>query len=155
MISRTPERRKANRGNSTGRRIHRRFILESEIVVGVSLSGDLFSAANILDISMSGAYLLVGGIGKPEIDQIINISFSETQFVHPKIVQSKIKYINGSSLIGNTLYDNMLKSTRVPKSGWLVNKALEFEDFDKTMRYAAPICYFLLTTVSCVLVYYH
>ena len=104
MISRTPERRKANRANSTGRRIHRRFILESEIVVGCSLSGDLFSAANILDISMSGAYLLVGGIGKPEIDQIINISFSETQFAYPKIVQSKIKYINGSSLIGNTLY---------------------------------------------------
>jgi len=104
MLSRTPERRKANRGNSTGRRIHRRFILESEIVVGVSLSGDLFSAANILDISMSGAYLLVGGFGKPEIDQIINVSFSEAQFVYPKIVQSKIKYINDSSLIGNKLY---------------------------------------------------
>ena len=104
MLSRTPERRKANRSNSAGRRIHRRFILESEIVVGVSLVGNLFSAANILDISMSGAYILVGGIGKPEIDQIINISFSEAQFVYPTIVQSKIKYINDSSLIGNELY---------------------------------------------------
>ena len=104
MLSRTPERRKENRTNSASRRIHRRFILESEIVVGVSLFGNIFSAANILDISMSGAYLLVGGIGKPEIDQIINISFSEAQFVYPKIVQSKIKYINDSSLIGNALY---------------------------------------------------
>ena len=104
MLSRTPERRKENRTSSARRRIHRRFILESEIVVGVSLSGNIFSAANILDISMSGAYLLVGGIGKPEVDQIINISFSEAQFVYPKIVQSKIKYINNSSLIGNTVY---------------------------------------------------
>ena len=104
MLSRTPERRKENRTNSARRRIHRRFILESEIVVGVSLFGNIFSAANILDISMSGAYLLVGGIGNPEVDQIINISFSEAQFVYPKIVQSKIKYINNSSLIGNTVY---------------------------------------------------
>ena len=104
MLSRTPERRKENRTSSARRRIHRRFILESEIVVGVSLFGNIFSAANILDISMSGAYLLVGGIGKPEVDQIINISFSEEQFVYPKIVQSKIKYINDSSLVGNKWY---------------------------------------------------
>lgn len=31
----------------------------------------------------------------------------------------------------------------------------DFNRLDKTMRYAAPICYFLLTTVSCILVYYH
>ena len=104
MLSRTPERRKTDRANTAGRRIHRRFILESEIVVGVSLSGNLFSAANVLDISRSGAYLLVGGIGKPEIDQIINVSFSEAQFAYPTIVQSKIKYVNDSSLIGNALY---------------------------------------------------
>lgn len=104
MLSRIPERRKAGRLNSAGRRGCKRFVLESEIVVGITLTPQFCSAANVLDISMSGAYILLGGVPKPEINQIIDINFSDTQFVYPKCVKATIKYVNSSSLIGADMY---------------------------------------------------
>ena len=80
MFTRTPERRKARRQNSAGRRSFNRFVLESEIVVGVTFSGGFFSTANLLDISLSGAYVLLGCDHSPAINQIIEIDFSEIQF---------------------------------------------------------------------------
>ena len=104
MLSRTPERRKADRADSRGRRVRKRFVLESEIVVGIVLTPGSCFAANVLDISMSGAYILLGGVPKPRINQIIEINFSEAQFVYPKCVKAGIKYVNNSSLIGAEMY---------------------------------------------------
>ena len=75
MFTRTPERRKARRQNSAGRRSFNRFVLESEVVVGVTFSGGFFSTANLLDISLSGAYVLLGCDHSPVINQIIEIDF--------------------------------------------------------------------------------
>ena len=71
MFTRTPERRKARRQNSAGRRGFNRFVLESEVVVGVVFSGEFLSTANLLDISQSGAYILLGCDLRPVIIQII------------------------------------------------------------------------------------
>ena len=104
MFTRTPERRKARRQNSAGRRIFKRFVLESEVVVGVIFSGGSFSTANLLDISLSGAYVLLGCDASPGINQIIEIDFSEIQFNDSRRVKATIKYVNNSSLLGGEMY---------------------------------------------------
>ena len=104
MLTLAPERMKEGRFNSGGRRGRKRFVLEGEIVVGIFLAPQFYSAANVLDISMSGAYILLGGVPKPKINQIIDVNFSDTQFVHPKCVKATIKYVNNSSLIGTEMY---------------------------------------------------
>ena len=78
--------------------------MESEVVVGVTFSGGFFSTANLLDISLSGAYVLLGCDHSPVINQIIEIDFSEIQFNDSKQVRACIKYVNSSSLLGGTMY---------------------------------------------------
>ena len=104
MFTRTPERRKTRRQNSAGRRSFNRFVLESEVVVGVTFSGGFFSTANLLDISLSGAYVLLGCDHSPVINQIIEIDFSEIQFNDSKQVKACIKYVNNSLLLGGAMY---------------------------------------------------
>ena len=105
MFERVPDRRNAPRVGTAGRRNHERHVLTSEVVVDLEVPGRLNSTANILDISLSGAYLLMGGGGiAPVVNQDIDVLFCDLQFNLPKRISAIVKYVNESSFVGMSMY---------------------------------------------------
>ena len=105
MFERVPDRRNSPRFGTAGRRNHERHVLASEVVVDLEASGHPNSTANILDISLSGAYLLMGGGGlAPEANQTIDVLFCDLQFNLPKRISAIVKYVNESSFVGMSMY---------------------------------------------------
>ena len=87
------------------------------MIVGVEAPGEFSATANILDISLSGAYILLSGHQKPKIGQKVDINFSDVQFKHPETIGATIKYVNGSSLIGIDVYGVGLEfHSRLPEN---------------------------------------
>ena len=104
MLSRKADRRKARRQDSAGRRSFKRYVLESEEVVSIELSDQIRATADVLDLSLSGAYLLLATQVVPQSGQSIAISFSGLGFEGPELIRATVKYVNSSVLCGMQMY---------------------------------------------------
>ena len=104
MLARQPDRRKGERANSLGRRQAKRYILNNELTAIVYCEDQTRRTANILDISATGAYLIASmATWKPQVEKQISIEITGAD--HPKgsLLHSTVKYINTSSLLGESL----------------------------------------------------
>ena len=105
MINRIPDRRQSSRADSSPRRKHERYILESELsAFATTPSSQQKYSVNILDLSLSGAYFLFSGKNPPQTgdDLIISIPWLESDIMHN--IKATVMYINTSSLLGEELH---------------------------------------------------
>ena len=104
MFTRQQERRKGERANSLGRRRSRRYVLNGELTATIYYQGNACVTGSILDISTTGAYLIASfATWQPQEEEAITIEFTETGTDKDKQIQSSIKYVNKSYLLGEIL----------------------------------------------------
>ena len=104
MLDRQPDRRKARRSDSAGRRGAKRYVLENDEIASVVLSGQTGVAASVLDLSLTGAYLLLSTKIIPKVDQRVTVRFSGLRTDVPTAVEATVMYVNSSSLYGEQLH---------------------------------------------------
>ena len=104
MLDRQPDRRKARRSDSAGRRRAKRYVLENDEIASVVLSGQTGVAASVLDLSLTGAYLLLSTESIPKVDQRVTVRFSGLRTDVPTAVEATVIYVNSSSFYGDQLH---------------------------------------------------
>ena len=104
MFDRQLDRRKSSRPDSTGRRGAKRYALESDEIASVVLSGQTGVAADVLDLSLTGAYLLLATESIPIVGQKVNVRFSGFRADVSPAVEATVMYVNSSSLYGEQLH---------------------------------------------------
>ena len=104
MFDRQLDRRKSSRSDSTGRRGAKRYVLESDEIASVVLSGQTGVAADVLDLSLTGAYLLLATECIPVVGQKVNVRFSGFRADVSPAVEATVMYVNSSSLYGEQLH---------------------------------------------------
>jgi len=104
MLDRQPDRRKARRSDSAGRRGAKRYVLENDEIASVVLSGQTGVAASVLDLSLTGAYLLLSTESIPVVGQKVNVRFSGFRADVSPAVEATVMYVNSSSLYGEQLH---------------------------------------------------
>ena len=104
MFDRQPDRRKSSRPDSNGRRGAKRYVLESDEIASVVLSGQTGVAADVLDLSLTGAYLLLATENTPVVGQQVTVRFSGLSSDVPPAVEATVMYVNSSSLYGDQLH---------------------------------------------------
>ena len=104
MFDRQPDRRKSSRPDSNGRRGAKRYVLESDEIASVVLSGQTGVAADVLDLSLTGAYLLLATENTPVVGQQVTVRFSGLSSDVPPAVEATVMYVNSSSLYGEQLH---------------------------------------------------
>ena len=104
MFDRQLDRRKSSRSDSTGRRGAKRYVLESDEIASVVLSGQTGVAADVLDLSLTGAYLLLATESIPVVGQKVNVRFSGFRADVSPAVEATVMYVNSSSLYGEQLH---------------------------------------------------
>ena len=104
MFDRQPDRRISRRPDSTGRRGAKRYVLESDEIASVVLSGQTGVAANVLDLSLTGAYLLVSTESIPIVGQKVMVRFSGFRAEVAPAIEATVMYVNSSSLCGDQLH---------------------------------------------------
>ena len=107
MFDRQFDRRKSRRPDSTGRRGAKRYVLENDEIASVVLSGQTGQtgvAADVLDLSLTGAYLLLATESIPVVGQKVNVRFSGFRADVSPAVEATVMYVNSSSLYGEQLH---------------------------------------------------
>ena len=104
MFDRQPDRRKSRRPGSNGRRGAKRYVLENDEIASVVLSGQTEVAADVLDLSLTGAYLLLSTQSIPVVGQKVTVRFSGLSSDVPPAVEATVMYVNSSSLYGDQLH---------------------------------------------------
>ena len=104
MLDRQPDRRKVRRSDCAGRRGAKRYVLENDEIASVVLSGQTGVAASVLDLSLTGAYLLLSTEIIPKVDQRVTVRFSGLRTDVPTAVEATVMYVNSSSLYGEQLH---------------------------------------------------
>ena len=104
MFDRQPDRRKSRRPDGDGRRGAKRYVLESDEIASVVLSGQTGVAADVLDLSLTGAYLLLATENTPVVGQQVTVRFSGLSSDVPPAVEATVMYLNSSSLYGDHLH---------------------------------------------------
>ena len=104
MFDRQPDRRKARRSDSAGRRGAKRYVLENDEIASVVLSGQTGVAASVLDLSLTGAYLLLSTESIPVVGQKVTVRFSGFRADVSPAVEAMVMYVNSSSLLGEKLH---------------------------------------------------
>ena len=104
MFDRQPDRRKSRRPDNAGRRGARRYVLENDEIASVVLSGQPGVAADVLDLSLTGAYLLLATESIPVVGQKVNVRFSGFRADVSPAVEATVMYVNSSSLYGEQLH---------------------------------------------------
>ena len=104
MLDRQPDRRKVRRSDSAGRRGAKRYVLENDEIASVVLSGQTGVAASVLDLSLTGAYLLLSTEIIPKVDQRVTVRFSGLRTDVPTAVEATVMYVNSSSLYGEHIH---------------------------------------------------
>ena len=104
MFTRQQERRKGEHANSLGRRQSRRYVLNDKLTATIYHQGNACVTGSILDISTTGAYLIASfATWQPQEEETLMIEFTETGTDKDNQIQSSIKYINKSFLLGGIL----------------------------------------------------
>ena len=101
---RQPDGRKSRRPDSSGRRRAKRYVLESDEFASVVLSGQTGVAADVLDLSLTGAYLLLSTESIPVVGQKVTVRFSGFRAEVAPAVEATVMYVNSSSLYGDQLH---------------------------------------------------
>ena len=104
MFDRQPDRRESRRPDSAGRRGAKRYVLESDEIASVVLSGQTGVAADVLDLSLTGAYLLLATESIPVVGQKVTVRFSGFSADVSPAVEATVMYVNSSSLYGEQLH---------------------------------------------------
>ena len=104
MFDRQPDRRKARRSDCAGRRGAKRYVLENDEIASVVLSGQTGVAADVLDLSLTGAYLLLATESIPVVGQKVTVRFSGFSADVSPAVEATVMYVNSSSLYGEQLH---------------------------------------------------
>ena len=104
MFDRQPDSRESRRPDSAGRRGAKRYVLESDEIASVVLSGQTGVAADVLDLSLTGAYLLLATENTPVVGQQVTVRFSGLSSDVPPAVEATVMYVNSSSLCGDQLH---------------------------------------------------
>ena len=104
-FDRQPDRRTGNRRDSAGRRQAKRYVLENDLVVTIELPGQTGISGDVLDLSLTGAYLLIGVDNVPQTGQRASICFSDCfTFDGCEAVDATVMYVNSSSLFGKQMH---------------------------------------------------
>ena len=104
MFDRQPDRRKSSRPDSNGRRGAKRYVLESDEIASVVLSGQTGVAADVLDLSLTGAYLLLATESIPVVGQKVTVRFSGFSADVSPAVEATVMYLDSTSFFGKELY---------------------------------------------------
>ena len=78
--------------------------MENDEIASVVLSGQTGVAASVLDLSLTGAYLLLSTKIIPKVDQRVTVRFSGLRTDVPTAVEATVVYVNSSSLYGEKLH---------------------------------------------------
>ena len=104
MFDRQPDRRKSRRPDGNGRRGAKRYVLEGDVIASVVLSGQTGVAADVLDLSLTGAYLLLSTESIPVVGQKVTVRFSGFRAEVDPAVEATVMYVNSSSLCGEQFH---------------------------------------------------
>ena len=104
MFDRQPDRRKSRRPDTNGRRGAKRYVLEGDEIASVVLSGQRRVAADVLDLSLTGAYLLLSTESIPVVGHKVTVRFSGFRAEVAPAVEATVMYVNSSSLCGDQLH---------------------------------------------------
>ena len=104
MFDRQPDRRTSRRPDSAGRRGAKRYVLENDEIASVVLSGQTGVAADVLNLSLTGAYLLLSTESIPVVGQKVTVRFSGFRAEVAPAVEATVMYVNSSSLYGEQLH---------------------------------------------------
>ena len=104
LFERQPDRRSSRRPDSAGRRGAKRYVLENDEIASVDLKGQAGVAADVLDLSLTGAYLLLATENTPVVGQQVTVRFSGLSSDVPPAVEAKVMYVNSSFLYGDQLH---------------------------------------------------
>ena len=106
VFNRAPDRRKTRREDSKdGRRTHKRFILDESIVVKITTSDNKTFCADLLDLSLSGMYIVVvTDHWQPTQNENIKAYFDCGKEQKDVFVTGKIQYSNPGSLLGEEAF---------------------------------------------------
>ena len=104
MFDEQLDRRKSRRPDSTSRRRAKRYVLEKHEIASVVLSGQTGVTADVLDLSLTGAYLLLSTESIPVVGQKVTVRFSGFRADVSPAVEATVMYVNSSSLYGEQLH---------------------------------------------------
>ena len=104
MFDRQPDRRKARRSDSAGRRGAKRYVLDNSEVISVALKDQAEVPADILDLSLSGAYLLFATENIPKVGEQLTVGFSGFSLDVSPAVEATVMYLDSTSFFGKELY---------------------------------------------------
>ena len=102
MFNRTPDRRAGSRASSMGRRKRKRYVLTSDLSAEIRRADKPFVMANVLDISLSGAYLVASSSQwTPQRGDQVLLALTDNAGAIGSPIGAKLEYVNVGSLLGD------------------------------------------------------
>lgn len=89
---------------NVGRRGAKRYILNTYEVASLVLKGQAGVAADVLDLSLSGAYLLLASENIPKVGEQLTVGFSGFSLDVSPAVEATVMYLDSTSFFGKELY---------------------------------------------------
>ena len=105
MFIRTPDRRSGSRSSDLGRRKRKRYVLSSDLSAEIRCTDETFVMANVLDISLSGAYIVASSSKwVPQRGEHVLVALSDDEGDIGSPISAKLEYINIGSLLGDKVF---------------------------------------------------
>ena len=102
MFIRTPDRRSGSRSSDLGRRKRKRYVLSSDLSAEIRCTDETSIMANVLDISLSGAYLVASSSQwRPQRGEQMQLALADDKDRIGAPFNAKLEYVNVGSLLGD------------------------------------------------------
>ena len=102
MFIRTPDRRSGSRNSDLGRRKRKRYVLTSDLSAEIRCADKTSVMANVLDISLSGAYLVASSSKwTPQRGEQVLVALADDEDDIGSPISAKLEYVNNGSLLGD------------------------------------------------------
>ena len=105
VFNRTPDRRTGSRSSSLGRRKRKRYVLTSDLSAEIRRADKTSVMANVLDISLSGAYLVASSSRwTPQRGEQVLVALADDEGDIGSPISAKLEYVNIGSLLGDEVF---------------------------------------------------
>ena len=102
VFNRTPDRRSGSRNSGLGRRKRKRYVLSSDLSAEILCADKTSVMANVLDISLSGAYLVASSSQwTPQRGDQVLLALTDNAGAIGSSIGAKLEYVNVGSLLGD------------------------------------------------------
>ena len=105
VFNRTPDRRSGSRNSGLGRRKRKRYVLSSDLSAEILCADKTSVMANVLDISLSGAYLVASSSRwTPQRGEHVLVALADDEGDIGSPISAKLEYVNIGSLLGDEVF---------------------------------------------------